>query len=1008
MKHTGARVIVSARKKNRRKKNANNTAQQPAVKDKARYEYVQHSGSAIQQDGENGGQSSLKPEDIRKVKDSIERGSSKKAVDYAKTIHKRYNNPDSEKLLVEAYLARIDSLIEKKMYSEARSLTELVESRYSSARQHTGSTMLIAAARDGDVNALADKLNSPDVSKDQKARIEEVIRTELVDIVNLARCNKLADEHPLKKAACAVEKAFEAVTSGQVEDEQVRLPEISRRSPLSDWKYLLCGIGAFYQHKDDECKEFLSRIKHDSAVYGLVEPLQKMISGETENVGKHEKALISRVTGGNLELKRELEKLDKAFESGNNRKILNAVSSAVNACIKYKPEFLKRLKQHISIEAVKKEIGAYLVMRAMKGCSLHDSYWWRLYAIEEQTDPVYSAACWNQFYKHALHEGLFEENSNEAAILFEHMADLLRKLDDIDLMELSDGFKETFEGFDFQYEDQPDDIYQVNYEVEGLPDYDYLCPDKLYEKAVSIRRDSGIYRKWLKYYFDGKNYHKKADRAAEKWHSDFPTESEPLLYLAESAEDRKAFTKALKFLQKAEAVDGLNPKVKKARLRLLLLKCFDHLDKNKTHLAEKDLVEIAEQPAVKTGSLSVFLSAIKWAIATQQQDKAKMSTMRNEIENMLNSSICTKLLLYNVSNYMRAGNIRYADFGFDKKEIKSGRLVAEAGRGLLIGIEAGLSFAIPFQWQKDLEKELNGRKFKVDSSVLDIFSESVIKYSNELAFAASGAGLRMAGSNKAKFLKIRAQSLPYYCAERRRACFAAAAQMAKQQRDMDLLAEIVDIGRDSMGSSFLGFDIVRPDTFSMEPDEVESVIKDESKEKKFPKDFISRKGISILNDLIGPGAAGFEDECNCPECRKARGEKPYGKKKKVNRKDQTGFLFDDMDDMDEFEDEDEFDYYDDEDDFLDDFDDEDYDDFDEDDDFDPSSINMDFIEMTSELVEYDQTADVIKETEIDKILAKYPSVKEIYKVTMKQIVMSGKGLPMDRFPLPRNKGRKKR
>ena len=63
----------------------------------------------------------------------------------------------------------------------------------------------------------------------------------------------------------------------------------------------------------------------------------------------------------------------------------------------------------------------------------------------------------------------------------------------------------------------------------------------------------------------------------------------------------------------------------------------------------------------------------------------------------------------------------------------------------------------------------------------------------ELAYAVSGAGLERGGPTEASFLVLRALSLPEYQEDRRAVCALAAAQLARQQRDMDVVEKAVEL-----------------------------------------------------------------------------------------------------------------------------------------------------------------------------------------------------------------------
>ena len=106
----------------------------------------------------------------------------------------------------------------------------------------------------------------------------------LGDPAALARSTALPAGHPLRNAAEALSKAFEAVTSGPVEDAKLALPEISRRSPLAAWKPLVRAIACFYRRDDAGCEEHLRAIDAEAAPARLVPCLRAMMAGDARKV----------------------------------------------------------------------------------------------------------------------------------------------------------------------------------------------------------------------------------------------------------------------------------------------------------------------------------------------------------------------------------------------------------------------------------------------------------------------------------------------------------------------------------------------------------------------------------------------------------------------------------------------------------------------------------------------------------------------------------------------------
>jgi hypothetical protein len=210
------------------------------------------------------------PEDSAKVARLIASGDTSAAVEAAKKIHKRSKNAASEALLVDAYIARIPALIERKLEVEARNLMEHVRDRYPASRERLKEIKPLFSVRKGELDALLQPLNDPSLSEEKRAAIYKTITYQVGDLGVLAQCQALPAEHPLRKTATALTAALEAVTSGPVDDQALIFPEISRHSPFAPWKMLLRAIAAFYRKDDELCEKCLAAVDPHSAAARLI------------------------------------------------------------------------------------------------------------------------------------------------------------------------------------------------------------------------------------------------------------------------------------------------------------------------------------------------------------------------------------------------------------------------------------------------------------------------------------------------------------------------------------------------------------------------------------------------------------------------------------------------------------------------------------------------------------------------------------------------------------------
>ena len=119
-----------------------------------------------------------------------------------------------------------------------------------------------------------------------------------------------------------------------------------------------------------------------------------------------------------------------------------------------------------------------------------------------------------------------------------------------------------------------------------------------------------------------------------------------------------------------------------------------------------------------------------------------------------------------------------------------------------------------------------------------------------MAYSVSGAGLERGGTTEASFLVLRARSLPEYQEERRAVCAAAAAQIARQQRNMEVVEAAVELIADTSYTDL-----------PLTAEQASTVVRKEKAARAFPTAYSPGPNYS---DLTRAGS------CNCPKCR-ARG-----------------------------------------------------------------------------------------------------------------------------------------
>jgi len=769
------------------------------------------------------------------VRQSIANGKPKVALEAAKELHKARRTPASEALLVDAYAARIQSLVDQNLTVEAKALLDLVLERYPSARERLSDRSASMGTHAVRLEELVRPLNDPALGADRRAAIEAAVARE-ADLAGLAECAALPPEHPLRQAASVLQRAFLAVTAGPVGEEAVELPEVSHRSPLASWKLLVRAIACLYRGEDEACRRYLEAIKPESAPARLVPAMQAMLAtGEPAGLPPAAATLVSSVTSDPAVLRKALEALERAFRSDDeNGPILKAIREAVKTCRDAAPNQVERLKQHISVRCALADLSVEKVQAAMGGNSLHDAYFFRLLArgLERMGDPAeiaYACATWNQFREQAVKEAWFAANGAEAATLYLHMAGVLRKLHHTELADL-----------------QRTAIRKNGKSAEELY---FLYPDKLYGRACALDPHFESFSRWMEWAKGGRAG--EAEKVAEAWHKIRPMDIEPILFLMEEKEKRNAFESSLQYLAKAERIDSVYPAVRQARLRLMAGAVLRHLRQKKPHLADEKLAEVAALPQSQQGDRPAFLAALRYMTDVVRGADERAVAHRAEVERVLGSKSGAALLIFGVADACkRRDSERPALIATFAKPERAG-LPETVARVIELAKDFQIAQLIPEDWLKEMGAQFARSHQSLTVAQFETLAEvGLSAKKSELAYAVSGAGLERGGPAEATFLLLRARSLPYN--QRRAVCAAAAAQLARQHRQMDVVDKAVEL---LAGSPF--------DTLTVTTDQAAAVVRKEKAERAFPTVYRPGPDYSDLLDALG---------CDCPDCRSARGE----------------------------------------------------------------------------------------------------------------------------------------
>jgi hypothetical protein len=329
-----------------------------------------------------------------------------------------------------------------------------------------------------------------------------------------------------------------------------------------------------------------------------------------------------------------------------------------------------------------------------------------------------------------------------------------------------------------------------------------------------------------------------------------PQDIPPVLHLMQLAEKTNALKRAFKFMELAERLDGLNPEVRRARLRLLISLATRHLQQKKTHLAEPELRQIEALPQAQQGDRPALAAAFRWVYWTLLNSDADADAARAEVVRVLGSAVAARILMKAVAGACKLNG------GLPEHRVKGEPLAAALGRVCALGDDTGVPIEIPRALSRQLMGELSREVAGADPGGLRALGDAALRgFDPVLAYAVSTAGLKLAAERWAEFLFLRAQALPDWLDERQSLCAAAAAELARRQRNSDLLRRIGEWREEEM----LWLEGDKTDV-AMTTEQVDDLIRREREETEYPA--------STDDDDGGV--------CNCATCRAARGELPPG------------------------------------------------------------------------------------------------------------------------------------
>lgn len=739
-------------------------------------------------------------------------GKQKAALDLAKDTAKKFPGPEAEALLLVAYCARIEGMLAKDMAREALALLQVAEGRFHNQSDRFAPLRSRCSARGGDLGSLVAPLADLNLPPERRAEIEAVIAAEVSDLEALASCSALPEDHALRRAAAEVSAAFKKATAGPVTDEEIALPGVSRRSPLAPWKLLIRAIALFHRGDDAACIECAGRLPAGSAPARLV-PVFKALCGGSKNDDLWQEAqiLISFLFGDCKALRAALKRFEEDFDIEPPKKVIAIVRTAIEQCRRTRPDLLEDLKQRISLRFLAHGIDPLIQKELFGFAPLKNARYWRMAALlaESGGDVRFARSAWEEFRLHAIREGWFVSESVIEAALLLHMASLSDPDDEFEEDDYDDDYDDggvrlpcDEKAMNKHYADQDDTFATQRAEWKKSSSNVQQDNGALFARACALDPRPENFRKWR----DWARFNAPAEaeeKALLRWAEALPRDPEPFVQLAEDAERRSALNKALGYLEQAEARDALDPRLRRLRFRIAMATALRHLKGGKAHLLRKDLEAIE---GTREGNAPA-LAALIWAAASMEGAQDDIASSAQKVRELLKGDMGAAVLLGGVASAAGKAASKWTPPQFDAKEAATLEGIGAIARGLRAAVDGHFPALLPKPVEAALSAALCMKMPRADAGDLLMLAQTALAFKRmQLAYDASGAGLRLRGPNDARLLLVRAQTFPSYDPYRRYNCLGAAHRLVRDTADRALADEIMEVfqrrGKDRVPRGF--------------------------------------------------------------------------------------------------------------------------------------------------------------------------------------------------------------
>ena len=260
----------------------------------------------------------------------------KEAVKQAKLLFKDEGTPENHRLLENVYFLRARQLNELRMPESAievaRHLLEFGVTSSEWADEFV--RLLIKLGLADEAFEIQARLGNPEL-KDQLVELAADSA-----VIHPERMQDLSAE--MAREASLIRESLEKVTAGDMENGMALLRDLPRSSPLSDWKFFVRGLAAYYQGKSEEAQTNWSRLDAKRKAFAIAARLGRIAAGGEKNAGDGDFAVLEKAAFGEPVLER-LASLPRLVAEHDWDKVNRVVISLRYPLRRFDPKLAERL-----------------------------------------------------------------------------------------------------------------------------------------------------------------------------------------------------------------------------------------------------------------------------------------------------------------------------------------------------------------------------------------------------------------------------------------------------------------------------------------------------------------------------------------------------------------------------------------------------------------------------------------------------------------------------------------